>query len=149
MMPKRVQKEHLAAIAALEASVFHAPWSEEALALLTTDTAFGFVVTEGDRALCYGGMLTVLDEGQITNIATHESARRQGHASRVVEALLLEARARALVEVTLEVRESNAAAIALYERHGFCVVGKRPRFYTKPVEAALVMACALDGEQRG
>ena len=50
MMPKRVQKEHLAAIAALEASVFHAPWSEEALALLTTDTAFGFVVTEGDRA---------------------------------------------------------------------------------------------------
>ena len=148
MMPERVQKEHLAAIAVLEKSVFHAPWSEEALALLTTDTAFGFVVMKEENALCYGGMLTVLDEGQITNIATHEGARRQGHASRVVEALLLEARARGLVEVTLEVRESNAAAIALYERHGFVTVGKRPRFYTKPVEAALVMSCALGGERR-
>ena len=148
MTPERVETRHLEAIAALEASVFHAPWSAESLALLTGDTGVGFVITEGDFALCYGGMMTVLDEGQITNIATHESARRQGHASRVVEALLTEARARGLVEVTLEVRESNTAAIALYERHGFVTVGKRPRFYTKPVEAALVMSCALGGERR-
>lgn len=143
MTPERVEQRHLAAIAALEASVFHAPWSAEALALLTGDTGVGFVITEGDRALCYGGMMTVLDEGQITNIATHESARRKGLASCVVGALIDEARARGLSQITLEVRESNAAAIALYERHGFRVVGKRPRFYTRPVEAALIMLCEL------
>lgn len=143
MTPERVETRHLEAIAALEASVFHAPWSAQSLALLTGDAGAGFVITEGDRALCYGGMMTVLDEGQITNIATHESARRQGLATRVVGALVAEARARGLVQITLEVRESNAAAIALYERHGFRVVGKRPRFYQKPVEAALIMLCEL------
>ena len=143
MTPERVEARHLEAIAALEASVFHAPWSAQSLALLTGDAGVGFVITEGDRALCYGGMMTVLDEGQITNIATHESARRQGLATRVVGALVAEARARGLVQITLEVRESIAAAIALYERHGFRVVGKRPRFYQKPVEAALIMLCEL------
>ena len=143
MTPERVETRHLEVIAALEASVFHAPWSAESLALLTGDTGVGFVITEGDVALCYGGMITVLDEGQITNIATHESARRQGLATRVVGALVAEARARGLVQITLEVRESNAAAISLYERHGFRVVGKRPRFYQKPVEAALIMLCEL------
>ena len=88
MTPERVETRHLEAIAALEASVFHAPWSAESLALLTGDTGVGFVITEGDVALCYGGMMTVLDEGQITNIATHESARRQGLATRVVGALV-------------------------------------------------------------
>ncbi len=140
-MPQRVKKEHLAPIAALEACVFHAPWSEESLALLTGETALGFVMMEGDTALCYGGMLTVLDEGQITNIATHPAHRRRGYAARVLEALLAAARERGLVEVTLEVRASNEAAIALYERYGFRTVGRRPRFYTHPVEDALVMSC--------
>ena len=144
MTPERVEKRHLEAIAALEASVFHAPWSAQALELLVGDTGVGFVVMEGERALCYGGMVTVLDEGQITNIATHENARREGLATRVVRALIDEARVRGLSQITLEVRETNAAAIALYERHGFRVVGKRPRFYTKPVEAALVMLCEVE-----
>ncbi len=143
MTPERVEKRHLDAIAALEASVFCAPWSAQALELLTGNAGVGFVITEGDRALCYGGMMTVLDEGQITNIATHESARRRGFATRVLCALIDEARERGLTQITLEVRESNVAAIALYEHHGFRVVGKRPRFYTKPVEAALIMLCAI------
>ena len=139
-MPQRIKKEHLASIAALEACVFHAPWSEQSLALLTSETALGFVVMERDTALCYGGMLTVLDEGQITNIATHPEHRRRGDAARVLEELLCVARERGLSEVTLEVRASNEAAIALYERYGFHVVGRRPRFYTHPVEDALVMS---------
>lgn len=145
-MPKRVKREHLAAISALEARVFHAPWSEDALALLLTDTAFGYAVIEEGEALCYGGMLTVLDEGQITNVATHPAHRRCGLAARVMEALLCEARERGLATVTLEVRASNEAAIALYRRYGFAVLGKRPRFYTHPVEDALIMGLTLDGK---
>ena len=145
MIPTRVEAVHLAPIAELERAVFHAPWTKEALALLTGESALGFVVMQGEVAAAYGGMLCVLDEGQITNIATHPDHRRRGYARCVVEALLNAARARGVCTVTLEVRESNAAAIALYEHFGFVTVGKRPRFYTHPTETALVMALDLAG----
>ena len=86
----------------------------------------------------------MLDEGQITNIATLPECRRRGYAAAVVAALLEEARSRKLAFVTLEVRETNAPAIALYEKFGFAVVGRRKNFYTEPTEAALVMQCNLD-----
>ena len=143
MMPKRIEKKELPLLADLEHAVFHAPWSEEALALLCGESAFGFVCMEQGIAAAYGGMLTVLDEGQITNIATHPDHRRRGLAAAVMGALLQEARARGLVSVTLEVRVSNAGAIALYEKFGFRVWGKRPRFYTNPTEDALVMGVTL------
>ena len=132
-------------VAALERTVFKHPWSEAALTLLCGETAFGYAALEAGVVAAYGGMLTVLDEGQITNIATHPDHRRRGLGAAVVEALLCEARARALSFVTLEVRESNAAAIALYQKFGFVVVGRRPRFYTEPVETALIMQCNLKG----
>lgn len=140
----RVTSELLDGLADIERAAFSHPWSAEALRLLCGDTAFGFAVIVGGTAVAYGGMLTVLDEGQITNIATHPANRRCGCAARVLEALLGEARQRGISFVTLEARESNAPALALYEKFGFRVVGHRPRFYTDPVETALVMQCNLD-----
>lgn len=139
MRVERVTHLHLAAIAELEQLCFHAPWSARALELLCGDTALGFVVLEGDTVVAYGGMLTVLDEGQITNVATHPAYRRQGFADAVLGALLREAAVRGLSFVTLEVRASNAPAIALYRRHGFAAVGQRPHFYKNPDEAALLL----------
>ena len=134
----------LSHIAAIERAVFAHPWSEQSLRLLCSDTAFGVAVVENGVPVAYGGMLTVLDEGQITNIATLPEYRRRGFAAEVLTALLAGARSRRLAFVTLEVRESNAPAIALYEKFGFAVVGRRKNFYTEPVEAALVMQCNLD-----
>jgi len=133
----------LAGVAALEKAVFAHPWSEKSLALLCGKTAFGFATVQGETVTAYGGMLTVLDEGQITNIATHPDHRRRGLAATVLAALLEEARRRNISFVTLEVREGNLPAIALYQKFGFAVVGRRPRFYTEPVETALVMQCNL------
>ena len=145
MTPVLIGREHLAAIAKLERAVFHAPWSEQALELLCDPKrAFGYVTMDGDLATSYAGMMTVAGEGQITNVATHEGYRRRGLSRAVMQAMLAHARELSLFEVTLEVRESNTAAIALYEGLGFTVVGKRPRFYTHPVEAALIMACPLN-----
>lgn len=139
----RLRPEHLADVAALEAAVFHAPWSAESLSILCGDGGFGFVAVEGGRVLAYGGMLTVLDEGQITNIATHPTARRRGLARAVLAAMVAEARARGVAQISLEVRESNEGALALYREFGFTLAGKRPRFYTHPTETALVMICDL------
>ena len=143
MSVQRLEPRLLAGVASLEKAVFERPWSEQALTLLCGESAFGFAFVTGDTVSAYGGMLTVLDEGQITNIATHPDHRRKGLAGAVLSALLAEARARGIVSVTLEVRVSNAAAIALYEKFGFMAVGKRPRFYTNPTEDALIMQCVL------
>ena len=146
MRLERVEQKHLAAIAALEKETFVHPWSEEALQLLCTDTAIGFVLMDGTRAAAYGGMMCVAGEGQITNIATSPDYRRQGLGAKVMAALAEVARERGFYEISLEVRESNLPAIALYEKFGFVAVGKRPRFYTSPVETAIVMVRAFDGE---
>ena len=139
----RLELQHLAGVAALEKEVFASPWSEASLKLLCGESAFGFAALEGDTVTAYGGMLTVLDEGQITNIATHPNYRRRGLAAKVLSALLEQARAKGIASVTLEVRVSNQAAIALYQKFGFSVVGKRVRFYTHPTEDALIMQCTL------
>lgn len=130
-------------VAEIERLVFHEPWSKQSLMLLCGDSAFGVAAIEEDQVLAYGGMLMVLDEGQITNVATHPEHRRRGYAAAVLKELLAGAQARGLVEVTLEVRESNLAAIALYRSFGFCEVGRRPRFYSHPTETALIMKCEL------
>ena len=144
MSALRLTPDMLEGVAILEKAAFTHPWSAQALALLCSENAFGFACFEGDTVTAYGGMLTVLDEGQVTNIATHPAYRRRGLAATVLTALLDEARTRRLSFVTLEVRESNVPAIALYEKLGFKVVGKRPRFYTEPVEGALIMQCDLE-----
>ena len=143
MSVTRLAVQHLAGVAALEKAVFSHPWSERSLELLCGETAFGFVALEGEDVTAYGGMLTVLDEGQITNIATHPDHRRQGLAAGVLSALLEEARERGLLSLTLEVRASNQPAIALYQKFGFSAVGRRSRFYTHPTEDALIMQCIL------
>ena len=143
MSVTRLAAQHLAGVAALEKAVFSHPWSERSLELLCGETAFGFVALEGEDVTAYGGMLTVLDEGQITNVATHPDHRRQGLAAGVLSALLAEARERGLLSLTLEVRASNQPAIALYQKFGFSVVGRRARFYTHPTEDALIMQCIL------
>lgn len=146
MMLTRVERAHLPAIAVLEKESFVHPWSEKNLELLCTDTAFAFVVMDGERAVAYGGMTCAAGEGVITNIATSPDYRRQGLGEAVMAALVQEAHKRDLCEIWLEVRESNAPAIALYEKFGFVAKGKRPRFYTSPVETAIVMLLSLQGE---
>lgn len=140
----KVEREHLAGIARLETLCFSQPWSEKALELLLSDAALGLVCLNGEGVpISYVGMLTVLDEGQITNVATHPAYRRQGLANTLLTALVSEARERSLKTVSLEVRESNLAAVRLYESHGFFVAGKRRSFYNDPREDALVMICNL------
>lgn len=130
---------HLAEIAVLERICFSEPWSEGSLSLLTKEPNFGVVVLCGDQVVAYGGMTSVLDEGSITNIATHPDHRRQGLGRLIVKVLLAEAKQRGLATVFLEVRESNQPARALYVAEGFSEVGLRKNFYRQPMEHAVQM----------
>lgn len=132
-------EEHLADVAEIERLCFSEPWSEKSLRLLTESGGFGAVAVSDGRVLAYAGMTTVLDEGAVTNIATHPSARRQGLGRAVTEALLTYARANAIRTVFLEVRESNKAALRLYESLGFSPCGIRKNFYRQPTESAIQM----------
>ena len=145
MTLKLLQPEDLPAVAALEKQCFHTPWSAAALAYLTGGDAFGVVCfDESGAALAYAGITVSLDDGALTNVATAPAARQQGLGEQVLRALMEEARRRGVTHFSLEVRESNFPAIRLYEKLGFRAVGKRPRFYTDPAEAALVMTYNTD-----
>ena len=142
--PEKMTSEHLSGVAAIEKACFNAPWSENSLELLCRDGIGMGMVCHSDGKVCaYGGMLCVVDEGQITNIATLPEYRRMGYGAAIVEALKKYAKYNGLHSITLEVRESNKAAIGLYSAHGFKVTGKRKDFYTKPTESALIMACEI------
>lgn len=93
----------------------------------------------GDKLVGHGGFTSVVDEGYITNVAVHPDFRRKGIAFRLTESLKSEAQKLKLSFLTLEVRESNLAAIKLYEKTGFKPVGKRKRFYSDPTEDAIIM----------
>lgn len=144
---RRLQKEDLLAVAALEALCFSRPWSENALSLLLGEGAVGFVCLADGEVAAYGGMMLTPWDGQVTNIATHPKHRRRGYGRLVTEALLKTAEESGAEEVSLEVRASNAGAIALYEGLGFETAGVRKGFYQNPREDALVMIKTLGKEK--
>ena len=81
----------------------------------------------------------VCGEGYFDNIAVLPEFRRQGIGRAIVQALLDFARQHGGAFVSLEVRESNSGAFALYRMLGFRRVGRRRNFYTKPSEDALIL----------
>ena len=88
----------------------------------------------------------VRDEAEILNLAVKPPSRRQGVGKALVQALLEVFSAEGVVQVFLEVRESNAAAITIYRGLGFRQIGKRERYYRDPVEAALVLRLNMSSQ---
>ena len=135
-----VQPHHLPQIEELEQQCFSIPWTWDQLMSQLPDDCHEFLAAEQEgKVLGYVGMMTVLDEGYISNVAVDPAFRRQGIADRLITELLDRARIRELSFVTLEVREHNEPAIALYRKHGFAPVGLRKNYYELPVENALLM----------
>ena len=133
------KRDHLSAIAEIEAECFAEPWSESALELFLGDGAFAVVGEKDGETVAYCTLTTVLDEAQIINVATRKEHRGMGYARAVIERVIEECKARGIASVSLEVRRSNAAAITLYGNAGFCICGERRGFYKAPREDALIM----------
>ena len=136
--------EHVPQVAALEKVCFSDPWSEKSVASeLENPLSCWLVALDGETVAGYVGSQTVLDETDMMNIAVHPDFRRQGIARALIAELTAKAGENKLAFVTLEVRESNAPAIALYTGAGFAPVGKRKNFYSNPTENAVLMTISL------
>ena len=133
--------EDLDALQEMEEACFSLPWTREQLCGQLPDEQHEFLVAEAENGdmLGYIGMMAVLDEGYISNVAAAPSARRRGIGRALLKEMLRRAETRRLAFVTLEVRESNEGAIALYAGEGFSVVGRRRNYYEHPREDALLM----------
>ena len=127
-------------VAALEAEILSVPWSLQGFAdTLAREDILFLVAYEGEKLLGYVGVYCAADEGEITNVAVAQPARRCGVGRALIEALIRMLADRSVFRIVLEVRTSNEPAIRLYEQEGFVVVGKRKNFYEKPAEDAYVM----------
>ena len=139
-----VDEALLPQIQRIEQQSFTVPWTEQMLRMQLQPDSHVFLSAQAQGAVVgYVGMMYVLDEGYISNVAVRPDCRRRGVADALLDALERRARALMLSFLTLEVRAHNAPAVALYEKHGYRVVGRRKNYYEKPTEDALLMTLNL------
>ena len=125
----------------LKASPEAAAWSASALAeSLASDPSHFFVGWQREEIAGFIAGRRMGDEGEILNLAVRPQSRRQGVGRALAKALLEVFARENVLHVFLEVRESNASAIAFYAGLGFREVGRREGYYHQPEDAALVLA---------
>ena len=140
MILTNMESCHVPQVAALEKKCFSDPWSEGSVALeLENPLSRWLVALEGEQVLGYVGSQTVLDESDMMNLAVDPAFRRRGIARALVCALMEQLRKMGSRCLTLEVRASNEPAKALYASLGYVQVGRRPNYYFKPREDALIL----------
>ena len=140
MIIRKMNLGDVSAIAELEKLCFSDPWSENSIASEADNRLSYWLVAEVDGVVVgYVGSQTVLDASDMMNLAVSPDHRRKGIGQALVNALVEHLRQNKVIALLLEVRVSNAPAIALYESLGFEQVGRRPKYYHNPREDALIM----------
>lgn len=132
----------LDAVAALEAESFTNPWPRATLVweLENSDVTRAYLLRdEAGAGIGFCVCWVIFEELHINTLAVAPAARRQGFATALLRHVMADAAASGATRATLEVRASNAAALALYGRLGFRVAATRPGYYVKPAEDALIL----------
>lgn len=145
----RVRPEEIAAIAAIERRSFSDPWSADAFRDVQSNPRVFFAAAhessnggaEGGGGPVVGYVVAwfVLDEGEIANLAVAPEARGRGFGAMLLDAAVAEGERVGVSTMYLEVRSSNLRARRLYESRGFVEVGRRRRYYRRPVEDAIIL----------
>lgn len=128
----------------MEKKLFSSPWKKD-MFLEEIKSGYAFVAQEkvGNTIAGYICGLLLYDEFNITNLAVSSSFQRQGLAELLVKFVIGRLLKIHCSNFFLEVRVSNLAAIALYRKLGFEIIGKRKKYYNKPQEDALMMQMDL------
>lgn len=137
---REMQLDDLEQVMTIEEANFSVPWTETGFFtfLLREDTLF-LVAEEGEKILGYCGVVTVQDEGDITNVAVEKNSQNQGIGKKLLEEMFQRTQKAGVCRLFLEVRAGNAAAHHLYEKMGFVQMGIRKNYYEQPVEDGVVM----------
>ena len=131
------------AVAAIEREVFADPWSANDFQECVAGGVLFSVATAGAVVVGYVVAHHAADEGEILNLGVTHDHRRRGVGHELVRHVLGELACRTVKVAFLEVRESNTAARRLYESLGFVGVGRRRRYYRRPVEDAVILRVTL------
>lgn len=135
-----MQPSHIEQIAELEQCCFTDPWSSRSVASeLDNPLALWLVAEDAGKVAGYIGSQSVLGEADMLNLAVAQEYRRRGLGTRLINDLEARLRQQKVSSLTLEVRVSNEAAIALYKKLGFSQVGRRRNYYEKPREDAWIL----------
>lgn len=136
-----MRREDVNQVLGIEREVFPVPWSRRAFLNEVEDAEISVarVARERGRVVGYAIAWKVVDELHIGNIAVAPPVQRRGVGRAILAHLLEAAQEQGLAYATLEVRISNAPAIALYERFGFRPIALRRGFYPDNGEDAMVM----------
>ena len=144
----------LPAVAEIESASFSDPWTMDAFVSVLALPHMRFYVAEaasgsaGGHPVAGSGAVGLLgyvvamfvgDEAEVADLAVSPSARRHGIGGRLLDRVTEDAVGAGVGTMYLEVRESNRPAISVYESRGFRAVGRRPGYYQRPAEDALVL----------
>lgn len=142
-MIRRLTENDITAVHSLECACFVKPWDPSVIAeTIKRDEYLYLGAFSGDELVGYISLNIILDECYVNRIATSPEHRRKGIADEMMNATIDIAKKRCSF-ISLEVRASNAAAIALYEKHGFEKAGLRRGFYDEPTEDGIIMTLKL------
>lgn len=150
---RRMKEEDLPAVRTIEILSFSNPWSDSTFRgeIQNTSVSFPLVVVRrpghpfvaDEEVVAYIIYWQIGDDVQVNNVAVHPDCRGLGLGEAMMRHTIAEVRAAGAAFVTLEVRQSNTPALALYKKLGFEIMGVRKNYYTKPDEDAYVMALDL------
>lgn len=138
---REMELDDLDDIMDIEKDAFSTPWSRNAFQKEITENMLAkYIVAEVDgKPVGYAGIWLIIDEGHITNIAVSKSLRGQGIGKYLMMGLIDFCSKNSIMNMTLEVRESNIAAQKLYKKFGFLECGIRPNYYADDHEDAVIM----------
>lgn len=134
--------DEIDAILEIEQASFTNPWTRDMYVAELKNEGVSFFYLARDKGRQIVGFCSfwrVLDELHINNLAVVPEFRRQGVATALLRRVMDEAARFGIRRTMLEVRQSNTPARQLYERFGFVVAGTRSKYYTNPIEDALVL----------
>ena len=135
-----MRKEDLAQIVDLEKKCFNDAWNLEQVEneLEVNPFSNGYMLKENDKVVAYAFMWETFEMAQIARIGVDPDQRKKHYGQKMIE----KARSGGCEYMSLEVRESNTAAIKLYEKLGFVIVNVSKGYYSDN-ENAIVMTRAL------
>ncbi|MCD7955314.1 MAG: ribosomal protein S18-alanine N-acetyltransferase [Lachnospiraceae bacterium] len=142
MYAEKMQPSDIPEVADIERECFSQPWSENSFRSGLEQEAYFYLVVrikETGQIAGYCGLLQSLDDAVILNVAVRPELRGRGIGYAMLHCLMEKGESLGVRHFTLEVRKSNAAALALYKKLGFASAGTRRNFYRDPPEDAVIM----------